>query len=256
MQNLDPELLDTSRGDLLAQTGFHATLGAHGRYDRYDGLRFVVRLSPRVHELIATLPNGVMSSKALTFEQIQAFSTYLHETIHWWQHIGSTCGFMLSLSYPAQTHANIKHLRRFLEQVGPVKSIRAWAAAHSGPLDLNSPCATANTIINNQFDIQAYRLLATNPDRAKELVNSPMFESVGHTYSIALANGIFALASTFDQNFAFLPDPRIWEKEFGRLREKSEPGFYFGSPVSLSPIGAFHIFEGQARFAQLQYLHL
>lgn len=60
-------------------------------------------MSPRVHELIASLPNGIGFSSDVTFEQMQAFSTYLHETIHSWQHVGSTCGFMMSLSYPVRT---------------------------------------------------------------------------------------------------------------------------------------------------------
>ena len=102
MKFLDPLLLDTSRGDLLTTTQFNAIINAHGLY---DGLRFVVRLSPRVHDLIATLPNGIGFRSGISREQVNAFSTYLHETIHWWQHIGSTCGFMLSLSYPLQTHA-------------------------------------------------------------------------------------------------------------------------------------------------------
>lgn len=249
---LDCVLLDSDQADLSAQTRFRATLDAHGLY---DGLRFVVRLSPRIHEIIASLPDGIGFTRNVTFEQTQAFSTYLHETIHWWQHVGSTCGFMLSLSYPAQTHANLHHLKRFLAQVGPVKSINAWAVANSNPRDLESPQATANTIINNQFDIQAYRLLATNPERAGPLVNHVMFECVGHAYKIALSNGVFALASTFDRDFTFLPDPRIWDSELQKLRQAREPGFYYGSPVRLSPVGAYHIFEGQARFAQLQYLH-
>lgn len=120
---------------------------------------------------------------------------------------------------------------------------------------MTSPNAAANIIINNQFDIEAFRLLATNPERAGSLVNSPMFENLGHTYKIAISNNVFALASTFDPGFDFLPDPRKWDEGVKQLREKREPGFYHGSPISLSPIGAFHIFEGQARFAQLQYLH-
>lgn len=252
MNNLDPVLLDTSRGDLLPQARFNATLNAHGQY---DGLRFVVRLSPRIHELIASLPNGIGFSSDVTFEQIQAFSTYLHETIHWWQHIGSTCGFMLSLSYPAQTHANLGHLKTFLDQVGPVKSIRAWAEINPGPRDMNSPRATANIIINNQFDIEAYRFLATNPERAEPLVNDTMFESLAHAYSIALSNGVMALSSTFDRELAFIPDPRTWQAELRKLRKAKEPGYFYGSSIRLSPVGAFHIFEGQARFAQLQYLH-
>jgi hypothetical protein len=208
MQTLDPILLDTRRGDLLAETSFNATLDAHGLY---DGLRFVVRLSPRVHDLIASLPKGIGFRSGLSFEQVQAFSTYLHETIHWWQHIGSTSGFMLSLSFPAQTHANLNHLRRFLEEVGAVKPIRVWAAANPGPYGVGTPDATANIIINNQFDIEAYRLLATNPDRAQSLVNDRMFENVGHAYAIALANNVLALASTFDRDHTLVPHPRVWE---------------------------------------------
>lgn len=252
MKFLDPLLLDTSRGDLLTTTQFNAIINAHGLY---DGLRFVVRLSPRVHDLIATLPNGIGFRSGISQEQVQAFSTYLHETIHWWQHIGSTCGFMLSLSYPLQTHANLHHLRPFLEQVGPVKSILEYGKEQTGKSILGTPAGLANTIINNQFDIEAYRLIATNPDRAKPLINDKMFESVGHVYQIALANGVFALASTFDRDFGLLPDPRTWESEYRKLRSSRKPGFYYGSPVTLSPIGAYHIFEGQARFAQLQYLH-
>ena len=67
MLDLDTTLLDTSRGDLLATTRFNATLDAHGLY---DGLRFVVRLSPRVHELVASLPNGIAVRSDVSFEQI------------------------------------------------------------------------------------------------------------------------------------------------------------------------------------------
>ena len=252
MLDFDTTLLDTSRGDLFATTRFNATLDAHGLY---DGLRFVVRLSPRVHELVASLPNGIAVRSDVSFEQIQAFSTYLHETIHWWQHAGSTCGLMLSLNYPAQTHANLNHLKTFLELVGPVKSILAWAENNAGDPVPGSAQATANIIINNQFDIAAYRSLATNPERAQRVVDDGMFESVGHCYDIAISNAVFALASTFDRDLAFVADPRVWKEEIKKLRQAREPGYFYGSPIELSPIGAFNIFEGQARFGQLQYLH-
>jgi hypothetical protein len=252
MNELDLALLNTGRGDLLANTTFNAINNAHGLF---DGLRFVVRLSPRVHELVASLPDGVGFRGGVDFERIQAFSTYLHETIHWWQHIGSTCGLMLSLSYPGQTHANLQPLRAFVEKVGPVKSIRQWAATNVGSRDPDSPSGLANRIINNQFDIEAYRLLATNPERAQGLVNSGMFESVGHSYEIAIGNAVAALASTFDREFNLIPHPKEWEAKIGKLRGARETGFFHGSPIELSPIGAFHIFEGQARFSQLQYLH-
>ncbi|QJB69815.1 hypothetical protein [Parasphingorhabdus halotolerans] len=252
MQNLDSSLLEESRGDLFTPNQFRATLGAHGMY---DGLRFVVRLSPRVHDLIAELPNGIGFQSDVSFEHVQAFSTYLHETIHWWQHVGSTCGLMLSLSYPAQTHANLNHLNKFLEKVGPVKSVLEFSATQQGKPSPENPGGLSNIIVNNQFDIEAYRFIATNPERAVPLVNDKMFESVGHAYHIALTNGVWLLASTFDRELSHLPDPRDWEQEFRNLREAREEGSYYGSPVTLSPLGAFHIFEGQARFSQLQYLH-
>jgi hypothetical protein len=43
------------------------------------------------------LPTGIVT-EAINFDGLQAFSTYLHETIHWWQHVGSTIGLLRSLA--------------------------------------------------------------------------------------------------------------------------------------------------------------
>jgi hypothetical protein len=63
------------------------------------------------------------------------------------------------------------------------------------------------------------------------------------------------LASTFDQDFKFIPDLRECEKDFQRLKDTKVEGHYYGSDIILAPIGLKEIFEGQARFCQLQYLH-
>jgi hypothetical protein len=252
MREFEPELLDTSRGEIRPETTFNASLNAHGVY---DSLRFVVRLAPRVHETINALPNGIRFSNETTFEQSQAFSTYLHETIHWWQHAGSTAGFLLSLSHAAQTHSNLTSLRRLLDLVGPVKSIYQLAQDQRGQTTPDNVAGLANIVINNQFDIETYRFLMTNPERANEVVHSPLFENMAHAYRIAQMNALVILASTFDRDFALLPDPRDWTEEYKQLRDAKTEGFYYGSPVTLSPIGARHIFEGQACFSQLQYLH-
>jgi len=252
MDGLDPRLLDTSLGEIRPATTFNASLNARGIY---DGLRFVVRLSPLVHDTINALPNGIRFSSETTFEQSQAFSTYLHETIHWWQHAGSTAGFLLSLSHAAQTHSNLTSLRRLLELIGPIKSIYQLALTQNGPITPDNVAGLANIAINNQFDIETYRFLMTNPERAAEVVHSPLFESMAHTYRIAQMNALVILASTFDRDFALLPNPKAWIEEYNRLHDAKAEGFYFGSDVTLPPIGAQYIFEGQARFSQLQYLH-
>lgn len=249
---LDPRLIDRSLARPAATNEFHAINHAHGTY---SSVHFVIRLSPLVHELIASLPPGVRYLKSASWDQIQAFSTYLHETIHWWQHIGSTCGLMLSLSYPAQTHANLNHLRQFLATVGPVKSITDYACSAPGPSAPGTASGLANTIINNHYDIAAYRFLVINPERAERLVQSGRFESPGHSYWIAHAQGLNAIASSFDRNLAYVPNFPKWDGSFRFLRESRHSGFFFGSPVTLPPIGAMYLFEAQARYGQLQYLH-
>lgn len=47
----------------------------------------------------------------------------------------------------------------------------------------------------------------------------------------------------------------MWEKEFIFLNQNKVTGYYYGSDVVLPPLGAREIFEGQARFSQLQYLY-
>jgi hypothetical protein len=53
----------------------------------------------------------------------------------------------------------------------------------------------------------------------------------------------------------FIPDAREWSPAFAAMRSERCAGYYWGSPVSIPPIGAHQIFEGQARFGQVQYLY-
>jgi hypothetical protein len=81
--DLDPQLL--SRADLIpTETGdLSATLNAHGLYNAFQ---FVLRLSPAVHQKLSELSAlSIVSSREIDFARVQAFSIYLHETIHWWQ---------------------------------------------------------------------------------------------------------------------------------------------------------------------------
>ncbi len=66
---------------------FEASLNAHGMYET---MRFVLRLSPRNHELMDSIQNGEYDGDEIPPEALRAYSTYLHETVHWWQHVGST----------------------------------------------------------------------------------------------------------------------------------------------------------------------
>src|ERR1035438_7597145 len=85
-------LCDSGEEFLAVPLDLNACLNSHGLY---DPLRFVLRLSPEVHRKIEALQVAYAAGK-VDFEGLRAHSTYVHETIHWWQHAGSTIGLMLS----------------------------------------------------------------------------------------------------------------------------------------------------------------
>ncbi|MBE9640628.1 hypothetical protein [Salipiger mangrovisoli] len=78
--DLNPELLNPGSDE----TVFEATIDTHGTYTTEH---FVLRLSPRAHELVDAITRQETDDYE-TAELYQAYSTYLHETIHWWQHVG------------------------------------------------------------------------------------------------------------------------------------------------------------------------
>ena len=249
--SLDPQLLFGADPVQAVPGALGATINAHGLY---NAQQFVLRLSPAVHQKLSELPAGIVSSDKIGFDGAQAFSTYLHETIHWWQHVGSTYGFMRSLSYPTQTHGNSKHLKKLIAEIGFKKSIRELAARLPGPGQIGTLGSLANTIVNNHFDFDAFRGLTFNQAAARSAISDPYFECVGHTFTMTYANNIVVLAATVDPDFRLLQHPKEWEEPFGALRQNKEDGFYYGSRIELCPLGAHEILEGQACFGQLQYL--
>ena len=248
---LNADLLDHSKGLVTNPGDLNASLNAHGLYNSFQ---FVLRLSPEVHRRLAALPKGIVTGP-INFEGLQAFSTYLHETIHWWQHVGSTIGLLRSLSYPAQAHANYSHLRRLLASVGPKKSVRRLIETLTGEGGPGTTRGLANTIVNNHYDIEFFRIFITEPNLIPEIIKTRLFDCVGHSYEITYLNILAILATSVDRDFSILPDPRGWEGEFAKLRAQKKEGYYPGSNVRIAPLGAYEIFEGQARFAQLQYLY-
>lgn len=235
-------------------TGFYSCWNARGLY---SPLQFVLRLRPDIHRALNAAPAGLIMRKQLSEEQLLAFSTYLHENIHWWQHVGSTTGLILSLLYPAQSHINHRHLKEILSELGPIKSIRNYNLQHARPTEHESDLdRKINAALNNWHDIEFYRWLVIDPKNIGEKVNDRYFECVGHSYNLAIGAVLWLLSSTIDPELEIFPDPRNWESKTRQLRDGKVEGFYYGSPIMLPPIGAKEIFEGQARFSQLQYLYL
>jgi len=247
------DLLDPQTDEGEVPSSFAACLNARGLY---HNMHFVLRLSPRVHELIDAVENGIHSSDDIDEETFQAFSTYLHETVHWWQHMGSTSGLVLSLAYPGQTHTSMKHLRAALTEIGPKKSLKHWAeeAAFGRVPASTTAIQNANVGVNNALDIEFYKALMLRPDLLETLFQDPYFESVGHSFEMAYGHTLSMLSGSFDKDFAHFPKAPDWDDKFRELAAKKHIGFFHGSPLVRVPTGLLAIYEGQARFTQLQYL--
>lgn len=250
--DLKRELVEPLEPSLVAPTAFAATLEAHGLYNTKQ---FVLRLSPRVHDLVTALTSGNIEGHD-TADLVQAYSTYVHETVHWWQHVGSTGGLIYSLCYPTQFSSSLEHLRNAVRAIGPKKSLKRWAdnALVNGTAPSPEALGEANIAVNNALDIEFYKILAASPNRAFDLRKIQHFESVGHSYRIAYGNTLMALLQSCDLDPANLPDPEKWQPAFDQLMVSRHEGFYHGSPVTQAEVGLHAIFEGQARFIQLQFL--
>lgn len=214
--NADRSLLTTLHERASAPEELYACINAHGLYNR---VQYVLRLSPEVHRRLSRFSTQILKLNRVAPAEMQAFSTLLHETLHWWQHIGSTAGLMLSLSTPLQSHASFPHLRMFLQQVGPKKSILKFAMTNASNSQAAPAMRTTNIIVNNHKDVSFFQIIATRPDLLEKcgVAADPLFESVGHSYYITYANIVHLLSDLFDPHFAFLPDARQWESAFAAL---------------------------------------
>lgn len=253
MNTLKPDLLAAFPDDHVHRPEFRAVQNAHGVYNTQQ---FVLRLSPHVHNTLSKYKPGITTNSAIGFDGAQAMSTLLHETIHWWQHIGSTYGFIFGLNYPMQSHATHHDLKRLAQADDFKKSVvkQAEILGRTGQTGFGTLAGAANTIINNHFDLLTFRTFTLGPDAAKIVTENNLFENVGHAFNMTYGHTLNILGSTVDKQFQTLVHPQIWEEGFKDLKERKVEGYFYGSPIGLWPIGSREIFEGQARFSQIQYL--
>jgi len=214
---------------------------------RYSTMYYYISLSPENRELLNNIDNP-------NHETFQAFSTYLHETIHWWQHIGSNFGFILHSSFPSFTTDSINHLKELIKENHIEKSLINYENAYytkTGLTDIDS----LNIIINNFHDLEYAKLFAMDNKNIEKLINdNRFFLSVGHCYLIMWINSIHSYADNFDKLYNFLPNYNNWYDKFQEITYNNMPGFSHDVPMKISPLGIKAIFEGQAVFNQIIYL--
>lgn len=223
----------------------------------YNHLVYILRLHPDVHQILNKVESGEPTNDLMPGEIYQATSTLFHENLHWWQFVGSTSGLIMSLSLPAQITSNLKFFKDYLALSGKKKPITTYSDNCHRPDDTDDPEFRAiNQILNTFHDIHFYKVRTKRPKKITECYKSKYFESVGHSFNITYASSLGLIATTFDPDYSFLPNPAAWQDEFRRLADEKVSGFYYGEKsIGIPPIGTADLYEGQARFNQMLYLH-
>ncbi|MBB2951579.1 hypothetical protein [Sphingobacterium sp. JUb56] len=213
----------------------------------YSTMQFVLRLNENVRY-------NLNESTEFDSDKKQAFSTYLHETIHWWQHIGSNFGFILNTSFPALAVESISPLNNIIKQGIKVKPILDYEKSYfeeNGSADI----ADVNIIVNNFYDIEYAKLFCLDNKTIMDIADDRrFFLSMGHCFNILWTNALHVYKDTIDHDFKFIPNYDNWVNEFKNLEHKKVDGFYPDSKLHYAPLGIRQIFEGQAVFNQIVYL--
>lgn len=223
----------------------------------YNHIFYVLRLHPEVHNILSRVASGENTDDLIEGEISQAISTLFHENLHWWQYIGSTSGLIMSLSLPAQISSSLTYFKQYLNLSGNKKPITIYSDNNPRDNITDDPEFMAiNYILNNFHDVLYYKYRVKRPSYIKKAYKEKYFESIGHAFHISYSTSVSLLATTFDKGFSFLPNPDTWVENFKELTEREVEDFYYGSKIYLPPIGTEDLFEGQARFNQILFLHL
>lgn len=222
---LDHDRLASTNDDDEAGPTFNACLNVHGMYET---MRFVLRLSPRNHELMETIESKEFDASSVPADVLQAYSTYIHETVHWWQHVGSTSGLLFSLSYLAQSHSSMSELKEVLATIGAKKPLKGYTdqVLQKEGRAAQAKLASANTAVNNALDVEYYKSYAYEPRKHIHwMIEENHFESLGHGYSVVYGQLVGMIADAIDPEFEILPNISGWMQKCSASTARSTRGF-------------------------------
>ncbi|MEQ4620036.1 hypothetical protein ABN056_02145 [Providencia vermicola] len=230
---------------------------ALGTYNTED---FTIRLAYFIHDKLENLETGNLSFSNIDVDTLRAYSTYFHETIHWRQHIGSTSGFILSLIMPFQYTAIEQSLKIVLKEIGPIKSLKQY---YYNNVKTNTPTdelfINLNNIFNNFYDMLHYKNLVINPKIITQEMHEEFYLSYGHATAYTYINLLDQLSYFFDDKDKFKINNKIESLKKLISSQQGSPYVEFNAFKEnnkvIPPLGVKQIYEGQARFLQLQLLY-
>lgn len=216
----------------------------------FDPMSAVVSLDSGVSQFLdARTGRAGASLEPVGSPAFSAFSTYLHETVHWWQHIGTTAGLLYGLSIPVQALATTLYLS---ESGTSVSKPLTDAISHSQASDHPAVLAVSRW---SEIELAAGLLYSPSNANARLEANPRFYESLGHSLLLAQISTVAGLARTLDPQCLGLPNAVDWIPYYEDF-VKSQRQYFVPNQLVQLPLGMREILEGQARFAELQYRSL
>lgn len=219
---------------------FHEVSGS------YDPLRYSMKLNSSIRDVLSNdrIPDS-------DHRKVAAFSTYLHESIHWWQHIGSYSGLICSLHSQLVSHLNHDDIIS-LQKKGMLKKNIINCARKKE----NAGNGHIQRIVNNSIDFAFAHKFLMNPHLIGDIVKDEFYESIGHSMYMFWSAAIRTLKTTFSETTPFFHDNETWYPGFAEAKKNKEKKSYFGNEIGKPPFGLRALFEGQARVSQLQLIEI
>ena len=179
---------------------------------------------------------------------LQSFSTHLHETLHWWQHVGTTCGFLHSIGDATIALSCSESLRQSQCYRKPL--IRAL-------YEQPSFSDSGRSAILQWRDIENGRSVTFDPKRSVALWSSrpERATTVGHSLLSYCSLTMGTLARLFDSECEGLLDPTPWDDAYRAFESDRRVGFDPNILLEI-PLGMVEIAEGQARISEIQHRNL
>jgi hypothetical protein len=218
-----------------------------GQFERHSLVLWLNKdLSAALDSRAGTLPSFSVEPPDST--AMRAFSAHLHETIHYWQVIGTTCGFLYALGDATSIYATMddliagRHCRKPILRTLPenvddndparLACIR-WSHIEHGCAMLDDPAGTLARLQENRGG----------------------FVSPGQSLISLCANTAATLADVFDRSFAGLVNPDPWVEAYRKFVADRHSGFETDGVLQIR-LGLRDLVEGQARISEIQHRDL
>lgn len=237
---------------------FGAGTNEIGVYGLFDPTTLLVRYSRDIAEILRPDERGPAFHLApIGDPRLAAYAATLHETVHWWQSIAYSTGFLLAMVPPTQSIAAMSDLKPLLPVAKIAKPFVRWVEGTTNGLGEHVQ-RWANNALNNWVDVEYGAEIIMAPTEMSRIVLSPLFESLGHSIALLRRKVRSVVSVSLEGGADVHIDEALHDHAvFGSLAEARSPGFYYGEPSLRIPLlGYRDIAETQARIAELQLLSL